>query len=112
MIIKVLLLVMISLSFVFFLKNSHKVAIKAWKRLALIGLLTLAILAVIFPEIVDDVAKAIGIGRGADLLLYATVVAFIFVTLNIYVKFREVSSRQEKIISHMALLEREIKDDK
>jgi len=107
MIIKVLLIAMIGFSFVFFLKNSHKVTVKAWKRLALIGLLLLAIASVVFPEILDDTAKMVGIGRGADLLLYATVVAFIFLTLNIYVKFRDINLRQDKIISKIALIDKE-----
>lgn len=108
MIIKILLIGLVAITLIYFLKNMDKVTVKAWKRIALFLLLALGVLAIIHPEIVDRVAKTIGIGRGADLLLYVTVVAFIFTTLNIYVKFREISLRQGKIISKIATLEKEM----
>lgn len=106
MLIKVILIALIAVIFFYFFNNSQKVTVKAWKRLALVGLLFLAVASVIFPEILDDLAKFVGIGRGADLLLYSTVVAFIFVTINIYIKFRDISLKQDKIISKIALIEK------
>lgn len=110
MIIKAILISLIALIFFYFLANMNKVMIKAWKRIALIGLLLFGVVAVIFPDIVDRVAKYIGIGRGADLLLYTTSLAFVFVTLNIYVKFRETELKQGKAISKLAILEKKSDD--
>lgn len=110
MLIKAILISLIALIFFYFLANMNKVVIKAWKRIALICLLAFGVIAVIFPDIVDYMAKYIGIGRGADLLLYTTSLAFVFVTLNIYVKFRETELKQGKIISKIAILEAKEKD--
>lgn len=107
MIIKILLIGIVVLTLLYFLKNMDKVAVKAWKRIALLLLLALGIVTIIYPSIIDRLAKTIGIGRGADLLLYITVVAFVFVTLNVYVKFREISQQQGKIISKIAIIEKE-----
>lgn len=57
---------------------------KAWKKIALALLALSMIVAVLFPETTNNLARAVGVGRGADLLLYATVVAFIFYALNEY----------------------------
>lgn len=49
----------------------------AIRRLTLLSLLSIAILAVIFPSIAGDLAKAAGVGRGTDLLLYGFIVVFL-----------------------------------
>ena len=59
---------------------------RAWKKIGLIMLAIIMIIAVIFPDLTNDAAKLVGIGRGADLILYGTVVAFIFYALNAYLK--------------------------
>lgn len=63
-------------------RNAHSG--KAWKKIALALLAFLMIIAVIFPSLVTDLAHLLGVGRGADLLLYALVVAFFFYVLNNY----------------------------
>jgi hypothetical protein len=109
MTIKILLIGLVGITLIYFLKNMEKVAVQAWKRIALFGLLIFGIISIVYPKIVDELAKLLGIGRGADLLLYVTVIGFVFVTLNIYVKFREISLRQGKIISKIAIIEKEVK---
>ena len=54
---------------------------KAIRTLTLLLFLAAAILAVVFPAIVNDLAVSVGVGRGADLLLYAFLVVFIGNTL-------------------------------
>lgn len=49
----------------------------ALRRLTLLFLIALAAVAVLFPGLSNEVAKLVGVGRGADLLLYGLVVAFI-----------------------------------
>ncbi len=49
----------------------------ATRRLTLLGLIILAAIAIVFPEMTSDIAKVLGVGRGADLLLYGMVVFFI-----------------------------------
>ncbi len=107
MIIKIILILSLLLSLAYFIKNVNKVSVKAWKRLVLFFLPLFGIISVVYPNIIDNLAKKIGIGRGADLLLYVLVIIFIFVTLNFYLKFKEISLKQGKIISKIAILEKE-----
>ena len=53
-------------------------------------------------------AHGIGIGRGADLLLYGTVVAFIFMLMNNYLKEKHDERRFVKLARKVALLEYEL----
>jgi hypothetical protein len=105
MIIKYLLIVPLALFFLYFIRNSGKTQIQAWKKILFALFLLFGIVAVLDPLIVDVLAKKIGIGRGADMLLYALTISFIFVVGNIYIKFKEISLRQDKIISKIALIE-------
>lgn len=50
---------------------------QAIRRLLLLGFVVGAAISVIFPQWLSAIANWIGVGRGADLLLYALVVAFL-----------------------------------
>ena len=49
----------------------------AVRRLLIIFFAIFAVLTVIFPTVLTKVANFVGVGRGADLLLYATVVVLL-----------------------------------
>lgn len=49
----------------------------AVRRLLIIFFAIFAVLTVIFPTVLTEVAHFVGVGRGADLLLYATVVVLL-----------------------------------
>lgn len=50
---------------------------QAIRRLTYLAMLLAAVAAVIFPEWLTRVARLVGVGRGADLLLYGLVLVFI-----------------------------------
>lgn len=50
---------------------------QAIRRLLLLAFIVGAAASVIFPQMLSVVANWIGVGRGADLLLYALVIAFL-----------------------------------
>lgn len=50
---------------------------QAIRRLLLVGFVAVAVLTVMFPEILSVIATAVGVGRGTDLLLYGLVIAFV-----------------------------------
>ncbi|CAM3968010.1 DUF2304 domain-containing protein [Helcobacillus massiliensis] len=58
-----------------FLKRGAKQL--AIRRLLIIMFALFAVFTVIFPTILTQVAQLVGVGRGADLLLYATVVVLL-----------------------------------
>lgn len=49
----------------------------ALRRIGTLLLVALAAVAIVLPEIPQAIAEFIGVGRGADLLLYGLVIAFI-----------------------------------
>ncbi|BEP12677.1 hypothetical protein acdb102_09880 [Acidothermaceae bacterium B102] len=57
-----------------------------------------AVVAVADPGLTTDVANAVGVGRGADLLLYLLVIVFLFFALHVYVLFK----KQERVIVRLA----------
>ena len=59
---------------------------KAWKKIALVLLALAMIVGVLFPEVSNNMARIVGVGRGADLLLYGTVMAFVLYVLNSYLR--------------------------
>lgn len=105
MLIQILLVVGVAVLALLFLRNRNAMRFRAGKKLLLL-LFSLAFVAsVAFPEMLTAVANLVGVGRGTDLLLYALVVAFLFVALNTYLKFRDIEARQARLARYVALLE-------
>lgn len=78
---------------------------KAWKKIALVILAVAMIITVLFPETIDDIAHMVGVGRGADLLLYGTVAAFILYILNNYLHQQEQQDTIYRLARKIALLD-------
>jgi hypothetical protein len=87
--IKLLLILGLAVVAVSMLRNRNTIRFRAGKKLLLVTFAVLAVLAVAFPDWLNDVARSVGVGRGADLLLYWLTVAFLFVALNTYLKFKD-----------------------
>lgn len=84
-------------------KRSH--AARAWKKLIL-GFLAIAmIVAVIFPDTTNRAASLVGVGRGADLLLYLLTVAFIMYAVNNYLYQQEEKDTVYRLARKLALYE-------
>lgn len=69
--------------------------------------LGVAALAVLFPQQTDPIANFVGVGRGADLIVYLVVLALCFAVLHYYTKFVEVQSQITQLVREMALLRAE-----
>ena len=103
--VQVLLLLGVGLLLVVFLRGRNTMPFQAGKKL-LLGLFVLVFaVAVVFPDTLTVVANVLGVGRGADLLLYALVVAFFFVSLNTYLKFRDLELRNTRLVRRIAIME-------
>ena len=62
-------------------------------------------LAVIWPDVTTDIAKALGIGRGKDLLLYCAIVIMMIGFLMVYVRLRRIRRDVTLLVRHIAILE-------
>ena len=105
MLIQVLLLLAVAVMLFGFIRWQHGVRLQAGKRLAFFAFLALNVWAVLRPDDVTAVAQFLGVGRGADLLLYCLVVAFVFAMLNVYLRFRDLSDRFTELARAVALRE-------
>ena len=65
----------------------------------------LIVLAILFPSILTSAANSIGIGRGADLVLYLVAIGLLFFSVSTYLKFGDMDRRITLLSRHIALLE-------
>lgn len=84
MLIQVLICFAIALLLIFVLVGKQTNVARAWKKVVFAGFLLLMLIAVIFPEVTTWLAGIVGVGRGADLLLYGLALAFVGYVLNEY----------------------------
>lgn len=63
--------------------------------------------ALVNPELTVVVAQALGIRRGADLLLYCSVLAMPGGFLLVYLRFRRVDEEMTKLVRELAILRAE-----
>ena len=54
----------------------------------LFSMIALAAVFIIWPGITNSIAKELGVGRGADLVFYISILIFWFVVLKLYVRIR------------------------
>lgn len=83
-------------------KGSRHLAVR---RLALLAVLALGILTVIFPDITSELAEAVGVARGTDLVLYALVVVFVGNSIFTAAKFRHHERDITRLARSLALAE-------
>lgn len=71
-------------------------------------LIVAAAVAIVFPDITQDAADVVGVGRGADLVLYISIVAVLFVLLHYYTKFVELQRQLTQMAREVAILRTEV----
>lgn len=103
--IKLLLLAALALALGSALRNRNTVRFQAGKKVMLLLFVLLAVAAVVRPDLVTTIANAVGVGRGSDLLLYILVMAFLFVVLNVYLKFKDADAREADLVRVLAIAE-------
>jgi small membrane protein len=104
-IIKLLLVLGLSTVGLLFLRNRNTMRFQAGKKLGLAAFAVLCLVSVADPDITNWLARSVGVGRGADLLLYVTVVAFLFVSVNTYLKFKDHDARLTSLARSVAIEE-------
>ncbi len=78
---------------------------KAWKKIGLFLLAVAMVVAVLFPDTTNGLAHLVGIGRGADLLLYGLTLAFIAYALNNYLQQQSEKDALYRLARKVALIE-------
>jgi small membrane protein len=106
--IQVILVLGFILLFWRFIANPNSHQIHAWIKILTFLFTLLAVVAVIFPDTANRLAHSVGVKTGANLLLYALTLAFIFVVINLYTRNKEEERRRVIIVRRIALLEAQL----
>lgn len=105
MIIRAVLIVLIVIIVLWFFKQRSATKRQASGKIIVLLLFIFAIIAVLFPNITNDIAHSVGVGRGADLLLYALTITFIVSLLAQYIRRQDEHKKVEKLSRKLALLQ-------
>lgn len=112
MLIKILLIILVLVLSLYMFKANLGAKQTAWRRLGILAFAIAAVVVVIFPGITTTVARFVGVGRGADLLLYGLVVVVLY-NMLMQAKQRNAAERRltklarEVAITHTVLGEDE-----
>ena len=82
-----------------------------WFRSAVVDKLLIAVIMaagmfmVVFPELTNKLATALGVGRGADLVFYLFIVAFCYLILLVYAKIKKMEQQLAELARKQALMD-------
>ncbi|MGN6751183.1 MAG: DUF2304 domain-containing protein [Intrasporangium sp.] len=97
-------LIVLTLAIAWRLLISYGQRAQALRRLGLVVLAALAVYSIIDPsQTWTRLARFLGVGRGADLILYALVVAFFGFVVTTFKRFRAMEIRYTRLARRMAL---------
>ncbi len=106
--IQFLLIAAVGLGLLLFVRRWHGVGMQAGKRIGLVAFALLNVYAVLRPDDVTWVANRLGVGGGADLILYVLVIAFVLGMLNFYLRFKTMDRRLTELARTIAIREAEL----
>ncbi len=87
----------ISLYFIIRLKK------KLLDLVLLLALIVAALIFIIWPDLTTALAQKLGVGRGADLVFYLSILIFWFVVLKLYARIRQLEKSFTQIIREDAI---------
>ena len=99
-------IIVIPLAIVFFLTGVIRLYLgdrPRWIAVLRPILWLMAAIAVWRPDLTTRIAQLLGIGRGADLVLYTLAVAFLAAVFHFYRKFRQLEGEITSLVRHVAL---------
>lgn len=105
MIIKILLIAALAAAAVMLVRGRRTALNLLLRRGLTLALIALGVAAVLFPDAVTRIAQAVGVGRGADLVLYLLCLTVLFVSMGLYVRLAEMHDRYVELARRLALHE-------
>jgi hypothetical protein len=104
-IVQLLLVASFAAVFLYALRSRTAHGVSATKKLAFMTFMLVVLVAVFSPRLVTEVANVVGVGRGADLVLYLLAVMFCFYVVNDYLRGQESRNQVHKLARRIAVLE-------
>ena len=88
---------------VYLLRSRGTAQARAWVKVGFVLFVLAAVYAILRPNDTTVVAKWLGVDRGADLMEYALIIAFVFTTLSAYMRFKDLELRYARLARAIAL---------
>ena len=101
--IQVLLIAAVIALLVYLLRSRTNAKAKAWVKVGYVLFVILAVYAILRPDDTTVLANWLGVRRGADLITYALIIAFVFTTLSTYLRFKELELKYARLARAVAL---------
>lgn len=89
------------LALIFLVLKSFKSQVLS--RLVIIGILLVGLLFVLYPELSNELAHQVGVGRGTDLVIYMFIIFSIIFGVYLYAKFRKLKEEHAELIKKIAV---------
>ncbi|GAB4432229.1 MAG: DUF2304 family protein [bacterium] len=70
------------------------------------------LLAIIFPEETNKIARFFNITRGADFFIYISIIVIFYLLFRFYERLEKIEQNITEIVRHIALKERAAQEDK
>ncbi|MFV0407811.1 MAG: DUF2304 domain-containing protein [Propioniciclava sp.] len=102
-----LLVILVIAWVIWFVARQRGTVISALKKIGILVLALVAVISVLWPAVTTQVAGWLGIGRGADLLLYAVTAAFVVYALTQYTRAQSNRRTLHQLARRVALLDAE-----
>lgn len=103
MVIKTVLIAAVLVIAYFLIKSTSNTKNVALRRLLLVVFVILALLSILFPDTTTTVAHWVGVGRGADLILYLLVIAFLSYAVVSYRRMNIFENRITDLARELAI---------
>ena len=103
MLIQIILLAVILVAAAYLVRGTQDTKNVALRRLLLLVFVALAVATIIFPQITTKVAHFVGVGRGVDLLLYLTIIAFLSYSVVSYRRMVILENRLVELARELAV---------
>lgn len=101
--IQALLILSIVALLVYLVRSRRSAQTRAWVKVGFVLFVVAAVYAIVRPDDTTVVANWLGVDRGADLLEYALIIAFLFTTMSTYLRFKDLELRYARLARAMAL---------
>ena len=101
--IQVLLIAAIIALLVYLLRSRTNAKAKAWVKVGYVLFVIAAVYAILRPDDTTVVANWLGVRRGADLIEYALIIAFVFTTMSTYLRFKDLELKYARLARAVAL---------
>jgi hypothetical protein len=109
--IKILLLAALAVVGYFAVRGSRRALHRvAWRGFVVAALMA-AVVSVVFPDVLTWMANKVGVGRGADLLLYMLTIAFMLVSVVLFRRLADLERRYVTLSRTLAIREAQSDDE-